>query len=170
MVSVTPALLSSHPSAVILGVVDGMLVDLSGPITINPFEYPTTLAVRLDTDNRSQCGVFAGKHTDFSDHEEGKLLPVIDDDDSGRKTFVLDRPERETREQIYRRWDYVAIGWINEIHIEFPDAYRLTLAEHDNGPENHFWAITVTTRFTLLLSDYEPGALARGVVRIHKYR
>lgn len=149
-----------------------MLIDLSrhGPLTINPLEYRTTLAVRIDTDDRPECGVFAGKHTDFERHEEGMLVPIIDNDDMGTgcKTFSLDRPKRgDSRRSWCRSWHYAAIGWDSGIYIEHPYVYQLTLKEHDEGPENYFWAVFISMHrgsgFTLILPDYEPGALARGV-------
>lgn len=144
-----------------------MLVDLSrsGPLTINPFEYVTSLAVQLDTDDRPECGVFAGKHTDFAEHEECKIVPVVDDTETGCKTFLLDRPERGNRLHIVRRWHYAAIGWESGVYLEHPYAYELILQEHNGGPENYFWVFSVNMNmvpcFRLILSDYEPGALAR---------
>lgn len=144
-----------------------MLIDLSRPVTINPFEYPTMLAILLETDDRPECGVFAGRHDDFARHEEGKIVPLIENAGNGRLTFLLDRPARETREHLVRRWHYAAIGWDNAVYVEYPCAYELVLGEHEYGPDNYHWSISVTAHtplFHLVLFDYEPGALGRGVV------
>jgi len=148
-----------------------VLIDLSqlGAPTLNPLEYPTTLAVRLETGERPACGVFAGRNMDFAPHEEGELVALVGDAE-GCRTFLLDRPERGHHRGCSRYWYYVAIGWRSDVYIEHPYVYAMTLQEHDGGPDNYFWAVRVSTgessRFTLILPDYEPGALARGVVRL----
>jgi hypothetical protein len=147
-----------------------MLIDLCLPLTLNPYEYPTTLAIRLETDNRPECGVFAGRHTDFSRNEEGKTVPLIDDDGTGRKTFILDRDGDRGSGRLCRTWHYAAVGWTDGIYVDHPYVYTLTLREYAgndaDGLEKYFWAVSVSRTnplFQLLLPDYEPDAVARGV-------
>ena len=147
-----------------------MLIDLCLPLTINPLEYPTTIAIRVETDDRPDCGVFAGRHTDFARDEEGKKVPLVDADESGRQTFLLDR-EPGPEGSLCRRWHYSAIGWQDAIYVDQFCTYTLTLQEYASsdvdGRETLHWAVSVASShplFHLLLPDYEPGALARGVV------
>lgn len=152
-----------------------MLIDLSqtGPVTIDPSAYPTTLAVAVTTRGRSDCGVFAGKEERFSPDETEKLVPSLDEDDEyGGQVFILDRPailERgEAQEHLVRRWHYAAIGWDNGVYVEHPYVYGLTLEEVINVADDIVWSVTLLDptfpRFHLILEDYVPGALARGVV------
>jgi hypothetical protein len=98
-----------------------------------------------------------------------RLVPLIEDDGGGGQTFILDRPERGSQVHMIRRWHYAAIGWDSGVYVEHPYAYAITLEEQNHDAENYFWAVSVLEnllpRFHLILADYEPGALARGVVR-----
>jgi hypothetical protein len=147
-----------------------MLIDLTrfGPLTIDPGQYKTTVAVRIDAPTNKGCGVFAGRHQEFASHEEGKLAPIIEqEEDIDLKTFVLDRPEEGfNRDRIYR-WTYAAIGWDNAVYVEHPYVYVLTLQvqHNEDGP---LWTLSISQRhdgFTVVLADYETGALARGIVK-----
>lgn len=148
-----------------------MLIDLSRftPVTIDPGQYTRTLAVRVDApDDKPMCGVFAGRHQDIPEGCEGKLLPQIAATETGddMKTFVIDQPD-EGKQPIHviRRWTYVAIGWENGVYVEHPYVYKLTLEDHNNGPGNHLWVVSVVpasslTGLKIVLHDYEPGLLA----------
>jgi hypothetical protein len=146
-----------------------MLLDFScfGPLTIDPSQYPTTLTVRIDTGNRPDCGVFAGKNLQFARHEVNKLVPCIEDDD-GTRVYLLDRPESQAKDHVMARWDYAAIGWEGDVYVEHPYVWTLTLQELNHGPfpGPSRWHISFSQNhdpaMTLILLDYKPGALARG--------
>ena len=151
-----------------------MLIDLSrfGPLTIDPSQYLTTLAVRIDAPNeKPSCGVFAGKHQQFAPHEENKLVPCIENDE-GTKVFLLDRPESQVKDHCMARWAYAAIGWESMgVYVEYPSAWTLTLQElAGNSPgDSSQWHVSLQQNhgihLTLILPDYVPGALARGDYR-----
>ena len=151
-----------------------MLIYLSrfSPVTIDSSQYCTTLAVRLDAPaDKPGCGVFAGRHESFSPHEEGKLVQLIEADEHESRTFILDRPAEEGHIHLVRRWTYAAIGWDNGVYVEHPYCYTLMLQEIIGPESEHNWSVSVIpstslTGFWLVLNDYKPGALTRGITSV----
>lgn len=148
-----------------------MLIDLSrfGPLTIDPSQYLTTLAIRVDVPRgKRMCGVFAGHHQDFAKDEEDKLVPCIENEDES-PVFLLDRPESQVKDHCMARWTYAAIGWASlGVYVGYPSAYVLTLQElsgNEPGDPPH-WHVSLGqdhgTGFQLILPEYRPGALLRG--------
>jgi hypothetical protein len=147
-----------------------MLIDLSrfGPLTIDPSQYLTTLAVRVDVPRgKRMCGVFAGHHQDFSKDEENKLVPCIEDEDES-PVFLLDRSESQVTDHCMARWTYAAIGWESGVYVEHPYVWELTLQElsgNEPGDPPH-WHVSFNQlhgiHLTLILPEYKPGALLRG--------
>ena len=140
-----------------------MLIDLLTRPTIDPTIHPGTLVVRIQTDNRPECGVFAGRHAGFTPDEEGKAMPRIGVGaycDLGIFDFVVDRPGRNAREHQILRYNYLVIGWDNAVYVQHQDIWHLTLQELSDG-----WSVSLNQPnsggFTLILSDYEPGWMAR---------
>lgn len=151
-----------------------MLIDLSrfGPLTIDPSQYLTTLAVRVDVPRgKRMCGVFAGHHQDFAKDEEDKLVPCIENEDES-PVFLLDRPESQVKDHCMARWTYAAIGWASlGVYVGYPSAYVLTLQElAGNDPrDSSQWHVSLQQNhgplLALILPEYKPGALARGDYR-----
>jgi len=148
-----------------------MLLSLTNysPFTLDPTQYRTTLVVALDTSNgfearKPMCGVFAGRHDPFEKHEEGMLVPIIEED-SGRTLFLLDRPSARANLHEVLRWHYTAIGWFDDIHTAGPSSFELTLSEAHYDEEHHDWTFSWGTRYTMatviVLDDYQPGAMNR---------
>jgi hypothetical protein len=144
-----------------------VFIDLSqySPLTIDPARYPTTLVIAIDApDEQSGCGVFAGKYDHgFGEDERGQVVPVVEAEECGLKHFVLDRPECEAPKDQVRRWHYAVIGWKNAVYVEYPHVHEVVLTESYAEPCNT-WHVSIAG-VVLLLPDYEPGALARGVVK-----
>jgi hypothetical protein len=132
-----------------------MLIYLSrlSPVLINPLLYPKSLAICLDTYDHPTCGVFQGRHESFSRQEEGLMCPPVEDDGTGSKVYLLDRPAAAPLEQV-RRWHYAAIGWDIGGYLERPYVYDILLEENP-GSE---WSVSIPGQFTMLLPDYHAGA------------
>jgi len=142
-----------------------MLIDLSnyGMLTIDPTQYPDTLVVAIDAPNdKTGCGVFAGRH-DFKQEEREQPIPPIQDqeEDFGLKLFALERPSRAS-EHLIQRWYYAAIGWDGGVYVGYPYAYEIILEElspnpgDDSGP---YWNVMVSGprgSFRLVLPSYKP--------------
>lgn len=140
---------------------------------IEPSKFPTTLVVEVDApDDHPECGIFAG-HTpnSFAEHEKGQKVQLIGrEEDPDVKLFVLDRPEPSPQRNHTRRWHYAVIGWDNGVYVQVPYVHTLILQEHNNEEEHdNFWSVSISSArnlgFIIILPDYEPGALARGVVK-----
>lgn len=149
-----------------------MLLNLAMGTIIDPATYPTTLAVRISTDNRPEFGVRSGKHDGFRDEGEmGQPMPrlIVPPDregyglsDLGYYDFIIDRPERCCPEHQVRRYHYVVIAHGSGVYYEYPEVYVLTLQELSDG-----WSCSLgrpyqsASGFQLILPDYEPGWFAR---------
>ena len=141
-----------------------MLIDLITRPTIDPTIHPGTLVVRLQTDNRPECGVFAGRHADLTREEEGKPVPRIlvgAYQDLGIFDFVVDRPEKRiAHENQILRYHYLVIGWDQSVFVEHQEIWHLTLQELSDG-----WSLSINQPnsggFNLILPDYEPGWMTR---------
>lgn len=148
-----------------------MLLDLMLGTSLNPGAYPTTLAVRISTDNRPECGVRTGKNDGFRNKDEMdrpvprvRVPPDREEyglSDCGYYDFILDRPEKCCPEQQVRRYHYVVTGHGNGVYYDYPEVYIVTLEEqHDN------WSCCLgrpyqTGGIRIVLPDYEPGWFAR---------
>ena len=148
-----------------------MLIDLSrfGPLTIDPAEYITTLAVRIDAPlEHPECGVFAGRHQAFDRSEEGNLATCIEDDE-GTVVFLLDRPVSMAQVHLSNRWTYAASGWEGGVYVEHPYVWTLVLQElSGNEPgDDPRWSVSLQQHhgpvLTLILPEYRHGAVVRGV-------
>lgn len=146
-----------------------MLIDLSymGLLTIDSNQYQTTLVVCIDApDDHSGCGVLAGRYEPFSESEKNKFLPIFRNDDYDLKFYLLDRPESKARPNLISRWHYAAIGWNNAVYVEYPYSYEIILQELSNADGLPDWSVSVSGErgsFRLLLPDYKPAALIRGI-------
>jgi hypothetical protein len=143
-----------------------MLIDLIQRLTINPSQYPTTLVVRLDTNNRPECGVFAGSMCGFDPAEEGLLVPQIltEDDEVGFHDYIIDRPRGNVQEHQSLRYYYAVVGWSNSVYVQMPVAWELTFIE-EYGEKGTQWSAAFAPvtglGLTLVLPDYTPGYRAR---------
>jgi hypothetical protein len=141
-----------------------MLLDLSLRTIIDPTEYPSTLAVRLSTDNRPECGVFSGENRYFSPDEECRPMPRFTPDLGGGELgfydYVIDRPVARATENQTLQYHYVAMGWDSGPYAQYPLVWLLVLQELSDG-----WDISVSRPeskgFTLILPDYQPGWIQR---------
>lgn len=146
-----------------------MLIDLSnmGLLTIDPSQYPSTLVISLDApDEHPGCGVLAGNFDPFTKSEQNKFLPVFRDDDYGLKFYLLDRPESKARPNLVSRWYYATIGWDNAVYVEYPYSYEVILQELSDADGVPNWSVSVSGSrgsFRVVLPDYQPGAVARGI-------
>ena len=145
-----------------------MLLNLTGFVHLDPMVYPTTLAIRIETDDSPDCGVRSGRHDGFDvPGEMGQVMPrlLLPDDETeglcGFYDYVIDRPAKRCPKEQIRRYHYVVTGKGQGVYYEFPDVYIVTLNErHDR------WSCTVgrpraSGGFELELPDYEPGWFAR---------
>lgn len=149
-----------------------MLLDLTQPCVINPSEYVGTLAIRLQTDNRPECGVFSGQHEGFEPAEENQRMPhftlmdgapmgaSLNFDDLGMYDFILDRPVARAEEHQMLRYSYVVRGWDSAVYVQYQDIWLVTLQELSDG-----WSVALgrpgQNGFRIILPDYEPGFIAR---------
>lgn len=150
-----------------------MLIDLGLRFIVNPALYVGTLAVRLNTDNRPECGVFSGVHDGFEEDEQNQPMPhftlldgdsvmgaTMNFDDLGMYDFIIDRPVSRAQEHQVRRYNYVVRGWNNGVYYEHQDIWVLVLQEMTSG-----WDVGIhrpgMNGFTLILPDYQPGFLRR---------
>jgi len=148
-----------------------MLLNLSLGLIIDPSAYPSTLAVRLETDNRSDCGVRSGRHEGFKDEAEmDQPMPrvVVPDDkqgyglsDIGIFDYIIDRPAKLARAQQALRYSYVVTGHNNGVYYDCPDVHVLVLIETQDDWHVAFGRPRDTQGFRLILPDYEPGWFAR---------
>jgi hypothetical protein len=137
-----------------------MLLVLGHRFTVNPAEYAGTLAIRLDTDNRPECGVRSGNHAGFYPEEENQPMPRFNVPSYGLNLglydFVIDRPERRARKNQILAYHYVVQGWDNGVYVQHQDIWRLTLSETSDD-----WSIAIhrpwVNGLDLILPDYEPG-------------
>jgi hypothetical protein len=154
-----------------------MLLDLSLRFVINPSLYEGTLAIRLETDNRPECGVFAGEHAAFPAEENHRAMPrfhqvlepnqeaegqssPIDLAELGFYDFVVDRPESRAQLNQVLRYHYVVVGWTNGVYIQHQSVWTLTLCEFFSG-----WHVSISRPgwmgLDLVLPDYQPGWIQR---------
>lgn len=136
-----------------------MLIDFTTRITIDPMLYTTTLAIRLCTDNRPDCGVFSGRYGGFSSEEFGLCQPrfsVFEDESLGFFDFVINRPAHQARQHERVVYSYIAVGWTNEIYVNYPETWTINLYEMI---DTWFVSVNETRRdgFNLILPDYVPG-------------
>ena len=146
-----------------------MLLAIGRRLTIDPAAYPLTLVIRLDTDNRPECGVRSGTHAGF-DREEEMNQPMprfnVPSDDGmeygnlGLYDFVIDRPERRAQEHQVLAYHYAIVGWDNSVYVQHQDIWRMTLNETQGG-----WDVAIhrpgSNGLTLILPDYQPGWIQR---------
>lgn len=149
-----------------------MLLDLGLRFVINPTLYVGTLAIRLETDNRPECGVWSGRHAGFTEEEGNQRMPrfhlvdespmtaTVDYDSLGFYDFVIDRLEPRARENQLLQYHYVALGWDGGVYVQHPAVWTLTLTERTDG-----WDVSIGrpgwTGLTLILPDYQPGWIQR---------
>lgn len=154
-----------------------MLIDLErlSPVTIDPTEYATTLAIQLSIGGEASgfTGVMAGRYDPFLEHERN--LPVeahsIEDDGflpdspmSRRAIYLLDRPTIDIDRHLSYRWYYAAIGWDSAVYVGRPYSYEIILMCIRDALGQPVWSVSVDgdrSRFTLVLPDYQPGFRSR---------
>jgi hypothetical protein len=162
-----------------------MLIDLGkyGPLTIDPAEYLTTLAIRLSVGGEASgfTGIMQGRHDPFLDHERNQPVPIhVNEDDEilpggpmpYNAVYLIDRPPFEGQRHMSYRWYYAATGWDGGVYVGHSYAYEVTLMCCSREPDGEFsWSVSLEgdrSRFTLILPDYQPGFRLRNVGPTHE--
>jgi len=154
-----------------------MLINLDrhSPVTIDPGEYPTTLAIRLTVggDANGFTGIMAGRHDPFLEHERSHPLEahLIEDEAflAGgpipvETIYLLDRPPFEGQQHLSYRWYYAATGWDGGVYVGRSYSYEITLMCCESQG-SWLWSVALEgdrSRFTVILPDYQPGFRLRG--------
>jgi hypothetical protein len=149
-----------------------MLIDLGrhGPLTIDPGEYPTTLAIRLSVGGEANgfTGVMAGRHDPFLAHERSQPVPVHVAEDEGLlpggpmpydAVYLIDRPPFEGQQHMSYRWYYAATGWDGGVYVGHLYSYEITFMCCESQG-SWLWSVHLEgerARATIILPDYQPG-------------
>lgn len=141
-----------------------MLLELPGPLTIDPTLYPGKLAVRIERSYSwyegvvPKLGVFHGKdgHGDLHADEDTWLEPAEEDEFTA--TYFIERVSSVTEHLCYR-WHYVATTWDSDIYAPHAVTWVLTLQEiwQETGPTR--WSVSfhlagLLNPIVLVLPDY----------------
>jgi len=158
-----------------------MLIDLerASPLTIDPSEYPTTLAIRLSVfngDDHGFTGIRQGRHDPFLDHEREQPVPLHRNEDVDeshpdlflpgsqipfRGLYILDRPPFEGEPHLsYYRWYYAAIGFDLGVYVSRPYSYEIIL-QCCESQGSMLWSVSLDNsdmrHLSVILPDYQPG-------------
>ncbi len=146
---------------------NGMLLSLDLRTLLDSTQYLGTLVVRLETDNRPECGVFSGRGAGFgfdNEAETNQRMPHIaaplQDEltnyaEVGIFDFVIDRPARQAKKNQINVFHYIATAWHDDVYYECAKTTVLRLTESYDGFTLSFNGLDV------VLPDYEPGWLQR---------